>query len=78
VDQSKPTAATLSYVPYLTFEPEQTNSPTNRVASSNQNALLSIMSRDDLEGIKVQIHERLNQSREQQSVRLKSRRGTVL
>ena len=53
---SEPTAATSNY---LTFEGEL-SSPKAHLKISNQNALLSLMSHEDLEGIKNQIHSRIN------------------
>jgi len=60
---SEPTAATSSVNQhYLTFDADNLQSPKQGHAFqiSNQNALLSLMSHDDLEGIKQQIHSKIN------------------
>lgn len=56
---SGPTAAT-SNPHYLTFDGDFGSSPKAAFKLSNQNALLSLMSQDDLEGIRNQIHQRIN------------------
>lgn len=60
------TAATSdpNYYFHLAFNNEQTTeseSPTKQFKISNQNALLSLMSHDDLEGIKSKIHRKISQ-----------------
>jgi hypothetical protein len=51
------TTAATSNQNYITFE-ENVHSP-KVLQVSNQNALLSLMSHDDLEGIKTQIHQQI-------------------
>jgi len=48
----------------LTFEGEKIISPKAAFKISNQNALLNLMSNDDLEGIKNQIHSHINKIEE--------------
>lgn len=48
----------------MTFEGEKIISPKAAFKISNQNALLNLMSNDDLEGIKNQIHSHINKIEE--------------
>jgi hypothetical protein len=48
----------------LTFDGGNFGSPKAAFKISNQNALLSLMSHEDLEGIKNQIHSRINKIEE--------------
>ena len=60
---SEPTAAT-SNQNYLTFDGADPQSPKAAFKISNQNALLSLISHDDLEGIRNQIHSQINKIEE--------------
>ena len=61
--QSEATAATSATCAYNTFTVAGENSDDQKSAPlkiSNQNALLSLMSHEDLDGIKNQIHQLIN------------------
>ena len=70
---------------YLSFdETQNSESPNKMLVMSNQNALLNIMSHEDLEGIRHKIHQRITRVGEDDSAQmqgkksLKTRRPTVL